>query len=1034
MMSFMWRRVKKNVRLAGVVACLVYAGLAMASEYHGQVTFNGLPVPGVTVTATQGSKTVVAVSDDNGNYSFPDLPDGAWKIELTMTGFATLEQQVTIAPDTPGIRWELKMLPLDQILAQSKAVKIAEPVIAAEPPKVPAKTDASGKPVQTAEAPPKPEEPKESSDGFLVNGSVNNAATSQFSLSPAFGNTRSGSKGLYNGGLTLILDNSALDARPYSLTGQETPRPSYNRVTAAFSVGGPIRIPHIWRRGPNFFVGYQWTRDTNAEVATGLVPTDAQRSNLGACSATVSCQALKLLAYYPTANLAGNSQYNYQIPIVSNNHQDAIQARLDKGIGRRDYVYGNIASQSTRADNSNLFAFRDTTDTLGLNSAINWNHRMNHNIYLNTGFRFSRLRNQVTPYWENRKNVSGDAGIPAATVIPAPAGVPTGNDQDPANWGPPTLTFSSGITPLSDVNSAFNRNRTVAVSESAQYYHGRHNVTAGGDFRRQEYNYFSQQNPRGSFSFNGKATGISDFADFLAGIPDTSSVAFGNADKYLRQSVYDVFATDDWRIRPELTINIGVRWEYGAPITELKNRIVNLDVAQGFTAVTPVLASNPKGPLSGQTYPKSLLRPDRLGIEPRIGISWRPIPGSSVVVRAGYGVYDDTSVYRSTVLALAQQSPLSTSLSVDNATCAQSLATGFTPCSGITQNTFAVDPNFRVGYAQTWQLAVQRDLPAALQMTATYLGIKGTRGVQQFLPNTYPLGAANPCPTCPTGYTYEASNGNSTRESGSLQLRRRLRSGFTATLQYTYSKSIDDDALLGGQGPIAGGATSQTQGNSQVAQNWLNLRGERGLSTFDQRHLVNVTMQYTSGMGMGGGTLMAGWRGRALKEWTMVATIVGGSGLPETPVYLESVNGTGTTGTVRPNRTGAPLYTGTGGHFLNADAFTAPAYGQWGTAGRNSIIGPDTLTFNASASRTFRMTKRFNLDIRVDAANVLNHPVFPSYNTGLNPAPCSIASPPTCGVPGTPAVPSLLASSPTFGLHNPAAAMRSLQTTARLRF
>jgi trimeric autotransporter adhesin len=138
--------------------------------------------------------------------------------------------------------------------------------------------------------------------------------------------------------------------------------------------------------------------------------------------------------------------------------------------------------------------------------------------------------------------------------------------------------------------------------------------------------------------------------------------------------------------------------EYGASITELYQRLVNLDVVPGFSAVAPVLASNPTGPLTGQTYPALLLRPDRLGIEPRIGISWRPIPGSSVVVRAGYGIYDDTSVYQATALQMAQQSPLSTSLSVQNsAACPQTLASGFNPCSSSTPNTFAVDPNFRVG-------------------------------------------------------------------------------------------------------------------------------------------------------------------------------------------------------------------------------------------------------------------------------------------------------------------------------------------------
>ena len=83
-----------------------------------------------------------------------------------------------------------------------------------------------------------------------------------------------------------------------------------------------------------------------------------------------------------------------------------------------------------------------------------------------------------------------------------------------------------------------------------------------------------------------------------------------------------------------------------------------------------------------------------------------------------------------------------------------------------TAQTFGVDPNFRVGYVQTWNLKVQRDLPGSLQMVATYLGIKGTRGVQVFLPNTNPPGAANPCPSCPVGFEYLTSTGNSTRESG----------------------------------------------------------------------------------------------------------------------------------------------------------------------------------------------------------------------------------------------------------------------------
>ena len=121
-----------------------------------------------------------------------------------------------------------------------------------------------------AETPKPPEDPAPSpSDGLLINGSVNNAATSQFSLAPAFGNNRSGKKGLYTGGLGVILGNSALDARPYSLSGQNTPKPEYNRLTFLATLGGPLHIPHLLPHGPNFFVAYQWTRNGDCYNAVG---------------------------------------------------------------------------------------------------------------------------------------------------------------------------------------------------------------------------------------------------------------------------------------------------------------------------------------------------------------------------------------------------------------------------------------------------------------------------------------------------------------------------------------------------------------------------------------------------------------------------------------------------------------------------------------------------------------------------------------------------------------------------------------------
>jgi hypothetical protein len=240
-------------------------------------------------------------------------------------------------------------------------------------------------------------------------------------------------------------------------------------------------------------------------------------------------------------------------------------------------------------------------------------------------------------------------------------------------------------------------------------------------------------------------------------------------------------------------------------------------------------------------------------------------------------------------------------------------------------------------------------------------------------------------------------------------------------LQYTFSKSIDDDAALGGQGASAIGQNSPSaassgtpassatgQSNLATAQNWLDLSGERGLSTFNQHHLVSLQMQYTTGMGTGGGTLLTGWKGALFKEWTFASTITAGSGLPETPVYLAPVQGTGVTGTIRPDYTGAPLYAAPPDFFLNSAAYIAPLPGQWGNAGRDTITGPAQFSLNASLGRTFRVSDRFNLDLRVDSTNALNHVAFTAWNTVVNGA--------------------------TFGLPAAANAMRSMQTTLRLRF
>src|SRR5579863_4781255 len=173
-----------------LLRCLVATALIVfnifGSEQNGAVTFGGLPVPGATVTASQGDKKFTTVTDQQGKYSFPDLADGVWTIQVEMSGFTPAKGEITAASGATTPAWELKMLPLDQIHAETQLAAPPKPVA----PPTPATTADTKKPEAAAKAPEPAQEElaQRAEDGILINGSQNNAASSPFALFPAFGN------------------------------------------------------------------------------------------------------------------------------------------------------------------------------------------------------------------------------------------------------------------------------------------------------------------------------------------------------------------------------------------------------------------------------------------------------------------------------------------------------------------------------------------------------------------------------------------------------------------------------------------------------------------------------------------------------------------------------------------------------------------------------------------------------------------------------------------------------------------------------
>ena len=974
-----------------MLAIVVAAGLLLTpaaaarntSDVSGRVLFAGLPVPGAAVTLTRGDRSSATVSAEDGAFTFAQVDEGAWTLRVEMRGFATLQRDLTLPLADPALVVTLTMLRYDEIVAR--------------------KTGETSVPL---EAPPVPDDEPDAAAGVgVLNGSVVNGGASLYAQPRAFGNNRPGSGPPYTGGVSATIGNSAWNARPYSFNESSASDPSYGDVQLEFTFGGPLRIPRLIRNGPQMFVAYRHGVAHDATAHSARMPSARERAGDFSESPIplrdpltgnafegnripadrIAPQAAALIGLYPLPGGSVDRGANYVAPLVTGTTRDGVQVAATTTIDRRTTLAHTFSYQRTVVDSVNLFRFADSSRQSALGAGVSWLRRPSLRSSVRVRYQFTRTASTLTPFFANRTNVSGDAGI-------------AGNDQSPENWGPPTLAFPD-MAGLRD--GAFHQSVTATHAGGLEISlrRGRHTITAGGDLRRTRYDLVSQPDPRGTLAFTGAASGHA-FGDFLLGVPATSSIAFGPEPARLRNMAYDAYVSDDWRISG-LTLTLGLRWEYEAPYTEAAGRLANLDVAPGFGAIAPVTPGNPVGPLTRASYPGALIRTDPRGIQPRVAVSWRPVFGSSVVVRGSYGLYRNLGVYQPISLLLAQQPPFSNTFSVQNGSDTPlTLANPFpAPPAGSTPNTIAVDPAFRAARVHSWQASVQRDLPGSLTALAAYLGDKGTDLMQAFLPNTYPAGAANPCADCPAGFLYVSSSGRSLRHAAQFTLRRRLHNGLTATAQYTLAKSVDDAATFSN--------TTVTPASLDVAQDWLDLDAERGPSAFDQRHLVTAQFHYTTGVGVAGGTLTDGVRGALFKDWTIVARLGAGSGLPVTPVSFRTVTGTGFVG-VRPRLTGVPPQPAPRGAYANAAAYAAPLPGTWGDAGRRSIRGPRAFSLDAGVSRVFRLRGRLNLECGLTAANVLNRVTFAAIDTVI--------------------------TSPQFGLPTSANAMRRLHTTFRLRF
>ncbi|HEY2385006.1 MAG TPA: TonB-dependent receptor [Terriglobia bacterium] len=860
--------------------------------------------------------------------------------------------------------------------------------------------------------------------------------------------------------LRYTLSDSNLDAAPYHLAGQTAAaKPQYLRNNFAATVGGPLGVPHLLNSQQNTFnITYTGVRSTNPTDSYSTVPTLAERNgdlsgfllqgkpvtvydplnrlpfaNNMIPAERIDSAATGLLSYVPLPNnptTDGTRNFHYVTSTTSDS--DAINFNLQHTFAQPTQQRGqrggggggrggrggrgrggtlSVQFQFQRQNNVQAGAFPSIGGS-GLQHAFNTQvsfskpiGRMQNQMQ----FRVNRNQNQSTNLYANLTNVAGLLGI-------------TGVSQDPADWGLPNLSFVN-FTGLNDRTPANTDNWTYRASDNFRLNRRNHNFTFGADLTRAINNVHSTVgNPRGQFIFNGQATGLFDgsgllagtgldFADFLLGLPQQTTLNYGaNGHKFLSLQ-YDGFFLDDWRLRSNLTLNLGVRYEYASPYTEADNHLVNLDVAPGFLAVAPVQAGQ-LGPYSG-SFSRTLVNPDRNNFAPRLGLAWRG-PGR-FVVRTGYGITYNAAAYSAMANQMVRQPPFAQTakncvqygplLSGGANTCVQpgagsalTIEDGFPALSpSVVQNTYGVDKNYRDGYAQQWNFDVQRDLPLNIQMNADYTGTKGTRLDVATAPNRTSLGTAR-IPNV-ISYVWDTSQGNSIFHSGVLQVRRRFSRGMQVNGTYTYAKFIDDvSSFIGGSG-------------SGVVQDAFNLRAERGPDNSDQRHNLALTYTYEPPFGQGkpflhGDNIFS----RAIGDWTTQGTISYGSGLPFTPrITNSSCDYSATNATLRPDFLGGQtrLSHPTVTEWFETSLFQAPA-GCLGNAGRNIIRGPGTRSVNMTMNKTFRFEKNRALDVQIQASNVLNMVVYAGPNTTVN--------------------------SNLFGQITTAGAMRRITIQARFRF
>jgi hypothetical protein len=429
----------------------------------------------------------------------------------------------------------------------------------------------------------------------------------------------------------------------------------------------------------------------------------------------------------------------------------------------------------------------------------------------------------------------------------------------------------------------------------------------------------------------------------------------------LRKNDYFLFAQDEYKLRPNFNLNLGLRYSIFDLFDEKNGKANPFDFAtcgpQGYCGVGARFGQQNYG-----------------DIDPRVGFAWTPWKGGQTVVRVGFGVYHEDGQLDDQNLPAKNEVP-SYSASGSKSPLSWPVVFG---AGSISPN--AEQRNRKDSYVEQWDLSVQRGLPANFVSTFSYLGSHGVHLLDTNVVNLIdPATGVVQYPAFAPAIAWRGSIGMSSYNGLSVSLRRPFSNGLLIAANYAYTHEIDN------------GSNGSGDGDNLSPENPLCLACDRASGAWDARHVINGNAVYELPFGLG--KPMLNHRGIAntvAGGWEMNTNALARTGFPVNVLMPSSYTATdGATGTERPDLVKGVSLTPPGGrtvaHWINPAVFAAPA-GEFGTAPRDAVRGPGTWQIDLAADKTFSLPERGRLEFRSEFYNIFNHPQLGQPQVTFNPS------------------------------------------------